>query len=138
MTLADQNISRYAPRRRTSATSRQRAMKVGDCPCCGQRYSFEKIVVSLDFNSVSFRGQTIFLPCTMTEITFVFAENMPRVVRREYLAERIWGGLSDVDRHCIDVTLVRLRRQLASLGLVLETVPGVGWRLAVVGQGSST
>jgi DNA-binding response OmpR family regulator len=74
----------------------------------------------------------------MTEITFVFAENMPRVVRREYLAERIWGGLSDVDRHCIDVTLVRLRRQLASLGLVLETVPGVGWRLAVVGQGSST
>jgi len=99
------------------------------CPCCGRRHDFTKVVVSLDFNSISYRRSSIALRNVECEVAYVLAKQMPNIARRDFLIEQVWGGRSEADRQTIDVHICRLRRKIARLGLSIETVRGVGWRL---------
>lgn len=111
--------------------ARGRALKAGCCPCCGQLVSFETVAVSLDLNSVSFRGRTIFLTPTLTEMAFILAKKMPRPVRREYMFERLWGHLGNQDSKSMDVMIGLLRSRFFTLGITIETIRSVGWRVIV-------
>lgn len=116
------------------AASQQADVRVGQCVCCGQPVFFEAVVVSLDFNSVSFRGRTISLTRTLTEMAFILAEKMPNAVRREYMFERLWGHLGNQDSKSMDVLMGQLRSRFFTLGLTIETIRSVGWRIRVEGD----
>jgi two-component system, OmpR family, phosphate regulon response regulator PhoB len=54
-----------------------------------------------------------------------------RVIPRDLLLFRVWGGATNLDSRVVDVTVCRLRRALAELGCgeVLQTVNRHGYRL---------
>ncbi len=113
-------------------TRNDRPLRAGACPCCGQNFYFDKPTVSLELNSVSFRGRTIYLTRTLTEMAFAFAEAMPRTLTRDALFDRVWGCTdTDYTSKTIDVCLMRLREHLSGLGLSIETIRNTGWRMVV-------
>jgi DNA-binding response OmpR family regulator len=73
---------------------------------------------------------------TMTEFNLlaVLAANPERVLTRAQLRDKVWGYPHDLDDHSVDPHVQRLRRKLsehAGLGVNLEAVPGLGYRLSV-------
>lgn len=105
-------------------------VKSGTCPCCGQFTRFRKVAVSLDFNTLSFGEKTIHLTPQLAEIAFVLAGRMPGICTLAVLAERAWGACF-VDDVTMRVGISRLRRQIKSIGLSIETIRGIGWRLVL-------
>ena len=76
------------------------------------------------------------IPLTMTEFNLlaVLAANPERVLTRAQLRDKVWGYPHDLDDHSVDPHVQRLRRKLsdlASSGVSLEAVPGLGYRLSV-------
>ena len=124
---------RHSPACSSSAPARNAAAREGCCPCCGQPAQFPRVTVSLDFNSLSFRGQVVFLPRQMTEIASVLAGRMPGICTREALIARAWG-VRFVDDCAVRVGVSRLRRLIKRIGLAIESIRGVGWRLIVISE----
>jgi DNA-binding response OmpR family regulator len=76
------------------------------------------------------------IPLTMTEFNLiaVFSANPERVLSRSQLRDRVWGFSHDLDDHSVDPHVQRLRRKLAKrhdAGVILDAVPGLGYRLSV-------
>ena len=76
------------------------------------------------------------IPLTMTEFNLlaVLAANPERVLTRAQLRDKVWGYPHDLDDHSVDPHVQRLRRKLAQYqdsGVVLDAVPGLGYRLSV-------
>ena len=76
------------------------------------------------------------IPLTMTEFNLlsVLAANPERVLTRAQLRDRVWGYPHDLDDHSVDPHVQRLRRKLSDVsitGVILEAIPGLGYRLAV-------
>jgi DNA-binding response OmpR family regulator len=76
------------------------------------------------------------IPLTMTEFNLiaVLAANPERVLTRAQLRDKVWGYPHDLDDHSVDPHVQRLRRKLAQhpeSGVVLDAVPGLGYRLTV-------
>ncbi|MBO0688456.1 MAG: winged helix-turn-helix domain-containing protein, partial [Candidatus Dormibacteraeota bacterium] len=66
----------------------------------------------------------------------LLATNQGRVLTRAQLLERVWGYLSEVDYHSVDPHVQRLRKKLEAAGdtgVVVEAVPGLGYRLSARG-----
>ncbi|MNE62170.1 Response regulator protein GraR [compost metagenome] len=55
------------------------------------------------------------------------------VVSREALLESLWDDVDFVDDNTLTVNVTRLRKKLESLGLpkAIETVRGIGYKLAM-------
>src|SRR5213595_4294407 len=78
------------------------------------------------------------IPLTMTEFNLVavLAANPERVLTRAQLRDKVWGYPHDLDDHSVDPHVQRLRRKLSersNIGVSLEAVPGLGYRLSVKG-----
>jgi DNA-binding response OmpR family regulator len=76
------------------------------------------------------------IPLTMTEfnLLYVLAANPERVLTRAQLRDRVWGYPHDLDDHSVDPHVQRLRRKLSDVSItdvILEAIPGLGYRLAV-------
>src|SRR5229473_7406038 len=76
------------------------------------------------------------IPLTMTEFNLiaVLAANPERVLTRAQLRDKVWGYPHDLDDHSVDPHVQRLRRKLSQhpeSGVVLDAVPGLGYRLTV-------
>src|ERR1700686_876424 len=76
------------------------------------------------------------IPLTMTEFNLlaVLAANPERVLTRAQLRDKVWGYPHDLDDHSVDPHVQRLRRKLSDLaspGVSIEAVPGLGYRLSV-------
>jgi two-component system response regulator RegX3 len=73
---------------------------------------------------------------TMTEFNLlaVLAANSEHVLTRAQLRDKVWGYPHDLDDHSVDPHVQRLRRKLSErsgVGVSLEAVPGLGYRLSV-------
>jgi DNA-binding response OmpR family regulator len=76
------------------------------------------------------------IPLTMTEFNLVavLAANPERVLTRAQLRDKVWGYPHDLDDHSVDPHVQRLRRKLSKYpdsGVILDAVPGLGYRLSV-------
>ena len=76
------------------------------------------------------------IPLTMTEFNLisVLAANPERVLTRAQLRDKVWGYPHELDDHSVDPHVQRLRRKLSKYsdsGVVLDAVPGLGYRLTV-------
>jgi DNA-binding response OmpR family regulator len=64
----------------------------------------------------------------------VLAANPERVLTRAQLRDKVWGYPHDLDDHSVDPHVQRLRRKLSKYpdsGVILDAVPGLGYRLSV-------
>ena len=105
----------------SAGTERKRLICVGD--------------VSIDMEGRRVKVAEHEVRLTMTEFNLLalLAANPGRVLTRSQLLEKVWGYLADVDHHSVDPHVQRLRRKLdahGDSGIVLEAVPGMGYRLS--------
>ncbi|NHB86121.1 winged helix-turn-helix transcriptional regulator [Tessaracoccus sp. HDW20] len=74
-------------------------------------------------------GETVDLTRIQFDLLASLAEQPRRVLTREQLVERVWGGWFGTDHH-LDVHLSRLRQRINQAGgpRVAHAVRGVGFR----------
>ena len=85
----------------------------------------------------SIDSETIDLTPKEFDLLVLLVQNPGRAFARDYLLERVWGyDYAGFDR-TVDTHILRLRKKLGDCGERIETVWGVGYRLAVHPRGSA-
>ncbi|HET9731659.1 MAG TPA: response regulator transcription factor [Acidimicrobiales bacterium] len=80
---------------------------------------------------VTNRGEVVALTATEMAILELLLRRAPAVVHRRTIALQVWDEEADaLGSNTIDVHLARLRSKLSGSGARIETVRGVGYRLA--------
>ena len=75
-------------------------------------------------------GRSIELTTTEFKLITVLAQRRGRVQSRDQLLQEVWDYDSDVYTRTVDTHVRRLRDKLGAAAPYLETVRGVGYRLA--------
>src|SRR5499427_9775184 len=104
-----------------AGTERRRLITVGD------------VSIDMEGRRVKVAEHEVWLTMTEFNLLALLAANPGRVLTRSQLLEKGWGYLADVDHHSVDPHVQRLRRKLdtpGDSGIVLEAVPGMGYRLS--------
>lgn len=89
--------------------------------------SFKHIRMDVDARKVSVDEQPIELTAVEFDLLKALAENRGRVLSREQLLERVWGGEYFGEVRVVDVHLGHVRQKLRREDLI-ATVRGVGYR----------
>ena len=94
-----------------------------------QRWSFGEVVVDARSLELRVKGQRVEIDRKPFQVLLFLLRNAGAAVRKDQLAQACWPGriLSD---SVLDKTLSRVREALGEAGSAVETVRGVGWRLA--------
>ncbi|GIL18715.1 MAG: DNA-binding response regulator [Oligoflexia bacterium] len=98
--------------------SQQKSMTVGE------------LTVDLSAHKVVLRGVEVQLTLTEFKILVELLKQSGQVLTRDRLRERALGNLNVTDR-TIDVHMASLRKKLDTMGDSIETVRGVGYRMAL-------
>jgi two-component system, OmpR family, alkaline phosphatase synthesis response regulator PhoP len=83
--------------------------------------------IDLDARQVTVDDQPIELTTSEFDLLRVLAENRGRVLSREQLLERVWGGSYYGEMRVVDVHLGHVRQKLGNPDFIV-TVRGVGYR----------
>jgi len=89
--------------------------------------SFRHMLLDPAARTVSIDGQAVELTAIEFDLLRVLASNRGRVLSREQLLERIWGGEYFGEMRVVDVHLGHVRQKLGRPDLIV-TVRGVGYR----------
>jgi DNA-binding response OmpR family regulator len=79
------------------------------------------------------------LELTRTEfgLLHLLLRNRGRAFSRDYLHDAVWGEPAVQGDRSVDNAILRLRKKLGALGDAIETVWGVGYRLAATPRGAA-
>lgn len=89
--------------------------------------AFRHVRIDLDSRQVTVDDQPIELTTSEFDLLRVLAENRGRVLSREQLLERVWGGSYYGEMRVVDVHLGHIRQKLGNPDFIV-TVRGVGYR----------
>ncbi len=89
--------------------------------------AFKKVRIDGGARIVTVNEQTIELTAIEFDLLHALAENRGRVLSREQLLEKVWGGEYFGEMRVVDVHLGHLRQKLGEDNLI-TTVRGVGYR----------
>lgn len=92
------------------------------------KLKFGDLVMDRDRHEVLRKGQPIDLTATEFKLLYYLLENCGRVATRDRLLDQVWGYDSALTTRTIDTHVKRLRQKLGSLGKMIETIRGVGYR----------
>jgi DNA-binding response OmpR family regulator len=84
----------------------------------------------------SFEGAELLLTPREFELLAFFAQHPGRVLTREELLRKVWGYNYLGETRTVDVHVRRLRMKIGEQHRVIETVPGVGYKLVARGAAS--
>jgi two-component system alkaline phosphatase synthesis response regulator PhoP len=105
-----------------------RRMQTGSTPGVGEGVLASRHVrIDLDARKVTVDDQPIDLTTSEFDLLRVLAENRGRVLSREQLLERVWGGSYFGEMRVVDVHLGHIRQKLGNPDFIV-TVRGVGYR----------
>lgn len=93
-------------------------------------YSFQEITLNPKTRIVSANGVPISLTYKEFEMLMLFLANPHLVFTREQLLESIWG--SEFQTRTVDVHINTLRTKLGESGKYIQTVRGVGYKIAQI------
>jgi len=83
---------------------------------------------------VTVDGVEVGLTALEFKLLGMLAANPGRVLTRETLLDRVWGIHAELETRTVDTMMKRLRDKLGKAGERIETVRGVGYRLAEDGR----
>jgi len=100
-----------------------------DVSLCGEGgvLSFKHILIDVGARKVTLDDNPIDLTTIEFDLLKTLAENRGRVLSREQLLEKVWGGEYFGEMRVVDVHLGHIRQKLGSDELIV-TVRGVGYR----------
>ncbi len=89
-----------------------------------------EIVLDSDVHSVKVHGQVIDLTATEFKLLHLLMERKGRVQTREHLLLNVWNYSTEIETRTVDTHVRRLREKLGTEAGWIETIRGVGYRIA--------
>jgi len=96
-----------------------------------QVLSFKRVLIDSAARTVALDGAPVELTAIEFDLLHTLAENRGRVLTREQLLEKVWGGSYFGEMRVVDVHLGHVRQKLGDNGPgpgLIATVRGVGYR----------
>jgi two-component system phosphate regulon response regulator PhoB len=87
-------------------------------------------LIDIPKHQVLAAGKRVELTATEFKLLITLAERRGRVQSREQLLRDVWGYESMIDTRTVDTHMRRLREKLGRAAKYLDTVRGVGYRIA--------
>ncbi len=110
---------------RVKAVLRRRADAPGP-----SRLGAHGIELDADRHEVKVHGEVVVLTALEFKLLRTFLERPGRIQSRETLLADVWGITAEVTTRTVDTHIKRLREKLGRGGDAIETVRGVGYKLA--------
>jgi two-component system, OmpR family, phosphate regulon response regulator PhoB len=95
-----------------------------------KRLQAGQIVVDVERHEVAVAGQVIDLTATEFKLLKLLMERRGRVQTREHLLINVWNYETEIETRTVDTHVRRLREKLGPEADWIETIRGVGYRLA--------
>ena len=127
---ADDYVTKpFSPRELTARVKAAlRRIQAGASPASGTTvYSFRHLRMDVGARTVRVDDQPIELTAIEFDLLKALVENRGRVLSREQLLEKVWGGEYFGEQRVVDVHLGHVRQKLGREDLIV-TVRGVGYR----------
>jgi len=123
----DYVIKPFSPRELTARIKAALRRIKGSAPSDGEVFSYKHIRIDTAARQVTVDDDPIELTAIEFDLLKTLAENRGRVLTREQLLEKVWGGSYYGEMRVVDVHLGHVRRKLGRDDLI-ATVRGVGYR----------
>jgi two-component system phosphate regulon response regulator PhoB len=88
------------------------------------------IVLDVDRHAVTVNGVPIELTATEFRLLQVLMERRGRIQTREHLLVHVWNYATEIETRTVDTHIRRLREKLGAEAPWIETIRGVGYRMA--------
>jgi two-component system, OmpR family, phosphate regulon response regulator PhoB len=95
-----------------------------------KRLQAGEIVVDIERHEVFVSGQAVELTATEFKLLRLLIERRGRVQTREHLLINVWNYETEIETRTVDTHVRRLREKLGTEAEWIETIRGVGYRLA--------
>ena len=95
-----------------------------------RRLQVGQIVVDVDRHEASIGGRVVDLTATEFKLLKLLMERRGRVQTREHLLINVWNYETEIETRTVDTHVRRLREKLGSEADWIETIRGVGYRMA--------
>jgi DNA-binding response OmpR family regulator len=93
--------------------------------------AFGDFRLSLDEHVLRYADRSVNLTWREFGILSALMEYPGKILSRHEILTGVWGSTLDTTKWVVDVHISRIRRKLGKAASVIETIPGVGFRLAV-------
>ena len=113
--------------RRTRAADRELPEEGGNG---GRPLRYGELVFDPRWRSLRIGSRGLDLTPIESSLLELLLRNPGRAFSRDYLLDAVWGRSVFVADRAVDNAVLRLRRKLGDLGAAIETVWGLGYRLA--------
>lgn len=123
----DYVIKPFSPRELTARIKAALRRIKGSTSSDGEVFSYKHIRIDTAARQVTVDDSPIELTAIEFDLLKTLAENRGRVLTREQLLEKVWGGSYYGEMRVVDVHLGHVRRKLG-LDDLIATVRGVGYR----------
>ncbi|SPF51037.1 Transcriptional regulatory protein YycF [Candidatus Desulfosporosinus infrequens] len=80
---------------------------------------------------VTLANRTLNLTVKEFNLLVILVTNPYQIFKREYLMQKVWGNLTNIDTRTINAHVHNLRNKLKALGPMIDTVRGVEYRLSI-------
>ena len=88
------------------------------------------IELDVDRHEVKIGGEVVELTATEFKLLHLLMERRGRVQTREHLLLNVWNYETEIETRTVDTHVRRLREKLGAEADWIETIRGVGYRLA--------
>lgn len=95
-----------------------------------KRLQVGEIVIDTERHEVQLHGQPIELTATEFNLLKLLMERRGRVQTREHLLLNVWNYETEIETRTVDTHVRRLREKLGDQADWIETIRGVGYRMA--------
>jgi two-component system phosphate regulon response regulator PhoB len=99
-------------------------------PAAEKRLLVGQIVLDVERHTVTLHGRPIELTATEFKLLRLLMERRGRVQTREHLLINVWNYETEIETRTVDTHVRRLREKLGSEADWIETIRGVGYRMA--------
>ncbi len=89
-----------------------------------------QLILDVDRHEVAINGQVVELTATEFKLLKLLMERRGRVQTREHLLINVWNYETEIETRTVDTHVRRLREKLGAEADWIETIRGVGYRMA--------
>lgn len=107
-----------------------RRVSEGALPESPRKLQVGQILLDIDRHEAAVMGQPVELTATEFKLLHLLMERRGRVQTREHLLINVWNYETEIETRTVDTHVRRLREKLGSEADWIETIRGVGYRMA--------
>jgi two-component system phosphate regulon response regulator PhoB len=112
--------------------------RAGDpAPDLPKRLQAGGIALDLERHEVAVQGRPVELTATEFKLLHLLMERRGRVQTREHLLLNVWNYETEIETRTVDTHVRRLREKLGREAELIETIRGVGYRMAAARAGAA-